>query len=117
MSCSVATLAQSGGHHAEGAGGDGDAERARHARPSTDDADDASTLGGGPMTPIASTGDESKEAALVATSSYSPLEAETSDAPELPRVDQGCATPRDCSFAGCTSACRAVGVRRPWTPI
>ena len=67
----------------------GDAERARHAPSSTDDADDASALGGGPMTPIASTADQSKEAALMATSSYSPLEAETSDAPELPRIDQG----------------------------
>ena len=71
------------------AGGDSVAERARHAPPSTADADEASALGGGPMTPIASTGDQSKEAALVATSSYSPLEAETSDAPELPRIDQG----------------------------
>jgi uncharacterized protein with von Willebrand factor type A (vWA) domain len=66
-----------------------DAERARHTPPSTADADDASALGGGPMTPIASTDDQSKEAALVATSSYSPLEVETSDAPELPRIDQG----------------------------
>ena len=41
------------------------------------------------MTPIASTGDRVKQPALVATSSYSPLEVETSDAPELPRVDQG----------------------------
>jgi hypothetical protein len=71
------------------AGGDRDAERARHAPPSTADADDASAFGGGLMTPIPSTGDESEEAALVARSSYSPLEAETSDAPELPRIDQG----------------------------
>ena len=70
-------------------GGHGDAEHARHTPPSTADADEASALGGGPMTPIASTGDESKKAALVATSSYSPLEAETPDVPELPRIDQG----------------------------
>jgi uncharacterized protein with von Willebrand factor type A (vWA) domain len=69
-------------------GGRGEAERARHTPPSTADADETSAAGGGPMTPIASTDDQSREAALVATSSYSPLEAGTSDAPELPRVDQ-----------------------------
>jgi uncharacterized protein with von Willebrand factor type A (vWA) domain len=71
------------------AAGHGDAEHARRAPPSTADADDASALGGGPMTPVESTGDRSREAGLVATSSYSPLEAETVDAPELPRIDQG----------------------------
>jgi uncharacterized protein len=71
------------------AGGRGDAEHARRTPPSTADADDASAPGGGPMTPIASNDDRSQEAALAATSSYSPIEAETADAPELPRIDQG----------------------------
>jgi len=73
----------------DGAGGHGDAEDARRTPSSTVEADDASALGGGPMTPSGSAGDRSQDAALVATSSYSPLEVETADAPELPRIDQG----------------------------
>lgn len=69
------------------AGGDGDAGHAPRRPPSSADADDVSTSGGGPMTPIVSSEDRSQDAELAATSSYSPIEVETADAPELPRID------------------------------
>ena len=65
-----------------------DAERAPHAPPSGADADEASGLGGGPMTPLESIGNALEEAAILAPSSYSPLDADASDAPELPRIEQ-----------------------------
>ena len=65
-----------------------DARRARPAPPSAADADEAFGPGGGPMTPFESTGDGLEEAPLFAPSSYSPLDAHASDAPELPRVEQ-----------------------------
>jgi uncharacterized protein len=68
-------------------GREADAQRARHAPPSGADADEASGLGGGLMTSIESTGDGLEEAAIFAPSSYSPLDADASDAPELPRVE------------------------------
>ena len=40
------------------------------------------------MTPLESTGDGLEEAAIFAPSSYSPLDADASDAPELPRVER-----------------------------
>lgn len=65
-----------------------DAQPARHAPPSAADADEAFGLGGGPMTPLESSGDGLDEAAIFAPSSYSPLDADASDAPELPRVER-----------------------------
>lgn len=64
------------------------AERARHAPPTGADADEASGPGGGPMTPLESTGDGLEEAAIFAPSNYSPLDASASDAPELPRAER-----------------------------
>ena len=61
---------------------------ARHASPSAADADEASGLGGGPMAPLESSGDGLEEAAIFAPSSYSPLDANAADAPELPRVER-----------------------------
>jgi uncharacterized protein with von Willebrand factor type A (vWA) domain len=63
------------------------AQRPRQAPPSSADADEAGRLGGGPMTPLESS-EKSEEAAIVASSSYSPLDADASDAPELPRVER-----------------------------
>jgi hypothetical protein len=71
-----------------GTGRETDAQRPRQAPSSGVDADEAGGLGGGPMIPLESTGDELEEAALFAPSSYSPLDADTSDAPELPRVER-----------------------------
>ena len=69
-------------------GREADARRARHAPPSGVDADDTSGPGDGPMLPLESTGDGLDEAAIFAPSSYSPLDADASDAPELPRIEQ-----------------------------
>jgi hypothetical protein len=69
-------------------GHDTDPRHARHAPPSGVDADDASGLGGGSMSPLESTGDGLEEATVFAPSSYSPLGANRFDAPELPRVDR-----------------------------
>jgi len=60
----------------------------RQAPRSDAGAEDASQPSGGPMTAFESAGAEDAEAAIMATSSYSPLAAESSDAPELPRVDR-----------------------------
>jgi uncharacterized protein with von Willebrand factor type A (vWA) domain len=62
-----------------------DLQHARHAPPS---ADEASGAGGGPMRPLESAGDGLEEATVFAPSSYSPLDANRFDAPELPRVDR-----------------------------
>jgi len=73
-----------------GTGADGretDVQLPRHAPPSGADADEASGLGGGPMTPLESTGDALEEAVTFAPSGYSPLDADAADAPELPRVE------------------------------
>jgi hypothetical protein len=62
-----------------------DAARAHHTPPSEPGADEGSALGG-PLTPPESTGEGLEEAAIVARSSYSPLDADASDTPELPRI-------------------------------
>jgi len=69
-------------------GRESDAQRARHAPTSGADAEEASGLSGGPMTPLESAGDGPEEAVVFAPSSYSPLDANTSDAPELPRIER-----------------------------
>jgi hypothetical protein len=61
---------------------------ARHAPRLDTDADDTSATGGGPMTPFESGGDRLEEAAIFSPSSYSPLDADANDAPELPRIEQ-----------------------------
>ena len=74
-----------------GSGADGrevDAQPAPHAPRSEADADEASGLGGGPMASLESSGERLAEAAIFAPSSYSPLEADAADAPELPRVER-----------------------------
>ena len=73
-----------------GSGADGrdvDAQPAPHAPPSEADAEEASGVGGGPMTPLESSGDSLEEAAIFAPSSYSPLDGDAADGPELPRVE------------------------------
>jgi uncharacterized protein with von Willebrand factor type A (vWA) domain len=74
------------GTHADGR--DIDLDHPRRAPPSGADADEASGPGGGPMRPLESTGDGLEEATVFAPSSYSPLDADRFDAPELPRVDR-----------------------------
>jgi uncharacterized protein with von Willebrand factor type A (vWA) domain len=64
-----------------------DAQPTPHAPRAEADADEASGLGG-PMAPLESSGDRLEEAAIFAPSSYSPLEADAVDAPELPRVER-----------------------------
>jgi uncharacterized protein len=64
-----------------------DAPLEPHAPRSDTDADDVSAPHGGPMTPFESTGDRLVEAALT-PSSYSPLDADANDAPELPRIER-----------------------------
>lgn len=72
----------------EADGRDADAPRPRHAPRADAAADEASHPSGGPMTAFESSGDEEDEAALMATSSYSPLAADASDVPHLPRLDR-----------------------------
>jgi uncharacterized protein with von Willebrand factor type A (vWA) domain len=50
--------------------------------------DEAFGMGGGAMSPLESTGDGFEEATVFAPSSYSPLDANRFDAPELPRVER-----------------------------
>ena len=74
-----------------GSGADGreaDARKAPHAPPSEAHADEQYGLGGGPMAPLESSRDGLEEAAIVTPSSYSPLDADAADAPELPRVER-----------------------------
>jgi uncharacterized protein with von Willebrand factor type A (vWA) domain len=63
-------------------------QHARPSSPSAADADDASGLGGGQMSPLESSGDGLDEAAIFAPSSYSPLDADAVDAPELTGVER-----------------------------
>ena len=77
-----------------GTGGDGrdldtDAGRARHAPSPEADSDEASGPGGGPMIPLESTDDGLEEPAVFAPSSYSPLDVDAFEPPELPRIDPG----------------------------
>jgi len=72
-----------------GPGGDGraaDMPAVRRAPSPDADADDDIAAVGGPMTPSDTT-DDVHEAALVARSSYSPLDAESVESPVLPHVD------------------------------
>ena len=64
------------------------ASRARETTSSSADAADTFESGAGPMTPFETTGSAVEEALVFAPSSYSPLESESVDAPELPRVDR-----------------------------
>jgi uncharacterized protein len=61
--------------------------RAHHAPTAAADLDESSGTGGGPMTPLESTGEELEEASIFARSHYSPLDANAPDASELPRVE------------------------------
>jgi uncharacterized protein len=61
-------------------------ERAPQSPRSSADGADASEAGAGAMTPLEATDGLGEEAALFASSSYSPFDAEDADAPELPRV-------------------------------
>jgi len=88
-----------------------DATRARHAPSSGADADEATGLSGGPMTPIESTGDALEEAAIFAPSNYSALDANASDAPELPRIEQAW-----CDAARVFVRRLHLGVSRRWRP-
>jgi uncharacterized protein len=65
-----------------------DLQHARPSSPSAADADDASGLGGGQMSLLESSGDGLDEAAIFAPSSYSPLDADAVDAPELTGVER-----------------------------
>ncbi|MGH9256488.1 MAG: vWA domain-containing protein [Vicinamibacterales bacterium] len=60
---------------------------AHHAPRFDTDVDDEPAARGGPMT-FESTADRLEEAAIFAPSGYSPLDADASDAPELPHVEQ-----------------------------
>jgi uncharacterized protein with von Willebrand factor type A (vWA) domain len=72
----------------EAGGREADAAPAGHAPPPNADA--AGELGpdGGPMTPFETTDAALDEASVWAPSAYSPLEADTDEAPELPRVER-----------------------------
>jgi uncharacterized protein len=64
------------------------ASQAREAAPSSADTADAFESGAGPMTPFEATDGTLEETVVFAPSSYSPLEADDVEAPELPRVDR-----------------------------
>jgi uncharacterized protein with von Willebrand factor type A (vWA) domain len=69
-------------------GREADAAHARHGPPLDADADETLAADGGPMTPLESAGDELAEAAMFAPSSYSPLNVDVVDGPELPGVER-----------------------------
>jgi uncharacterized protein with von Willebrand factor type A (vWA) domain len=92
-------------------GREADDRRARHPPPSGADAEESGGLGGGPMTPIESTEDGVEEAVVFAPSSYSPLEADASDAPELPRIERAW---RDAARSFVRRL--HVGLSRRWRP-
>ena len=96
---------------AEGNGREAETARKDRVPPSAVDGEDAFLASGGPMTPIESSDDEHEEAALVARSSYSPLDADASDGPEVPRVDDGW---RDAAQAFVRRL--HLGLSRRWTP-
>jgi uncharacterized protein len=73
---------------AAGSGPETDVDGAKRPPPLADvDAADTSSGGDGPMTPLDADADAADAPTLFAPASYSPLEADTTDAPELPRVD------------------------------
>jgi len=74
-------------------GSDADGREAGASQPHQTPPSSAATAealesGEGPMTPVEATDGALDEALVFAPSSYSPLEADAVDAPELPRVDQ-----------------------------
>ena len=74
-----------------GSGADGretDTERARREPPADAEADAAAGPSGGPMIATETADDVLEEAGMLARSSYSPLHADASDAPELPSIEQ-----------------------------
>jgi uncharacterized protein len=74
-----------------GTGAEGPDAKARpspRVPPAEADADDASATSGGHATPLETSADGRDEAACVAPSSYSPLDVDAADAPELPRVER-----------------------------
>jgi uncharacterized protein with von Willebrand factor type A (vWA) domain len=76
-------------HGGDADGRESDVPHARHAPRFDADAtaDDIAAPHGGPMTPL-ETGDQLAAAAIIAPSSYSPLDADVNDAPELPRIER-----------------------------
>jgi uncharacterized protein with von Willebrand factor type A (vWA) domain len=91
-------------------GREADAAAAPHA-PHPDDVSVERNAGGGPLTPSESTEDAVDEASLFAPSTYSPLEADNIEAPELPRVARAW---RDAARALVRRV--QVGVSRRWQP-
>ena len=91
-------------------GRDSDAERARHAPRWGADADDVSGRGSGPMIPIQSS-EGLEEPTMFAASSYSPLDANASAAPELPRIEQAW-----CDAARLFVRRLHLGLSRRWRP-
>ena len=91
-------------------GRDSDADHARHARRSGADADDVSGRGSGPMIPIQSS-EGLEELTMFAASSYSPLDANASAAPELPRIEQAW-----CDAARLFVRRLHLGLSRRWRP-
>jgi uncharacterized protein with von Willebrand factor type A (vWA) domain len=69
-------------------GRDTDLQRARRAPPPRADADESPWPATGSMSPFDSTNDGLEEATVFAPSSYSPLDGNRFDAPELPRVER-----------------------------
>ena len=83
---------RSAAHPEPGTGGDGrelDRGQAHHVPSTEADADDASRPDGGPMIPLELAGDGLDAPAALARSSYSPLDVDAVDPPELPRIDPG----------------------------
>jgi uncharacterized protein len=69
-------------------GRDADNRRARREPPPNEESGEMGGPGNGEMTPIESTGDGLDDALVVAPSSYSPLDADSVDAPGLDRVER-----------------------------
>jgi uncharacterized protein with von Willebrand factor type A (vWA) domain len=67
-------------------GREADATDARSTPRPDADVDDTAGAGGGPMTPFEAAEGPEEEASVFAPSSYSPLDADDVEAPELPRV-------------------------------
>jgi uncharacterized protein with von Willebrand factor type A (vWA) domain len=93
------------------AGIETDAARPDRTSPSEADADDTLGPGGGRLTALESGSDGLEEAALVARSSCSPLDADASEAIELPRVERAW---RDAARAFVRRL--QLGLSRRWRP-
>jgi uncharacterized protein with von Willebrand factor type A (vWA) domain len=97
-----------------GSGPDGpaaEADRARRALPTDADADEAAGPSGGSMVATESTDDVRGEAAMLARTSYSSLEAIASDTPELPSIEQAW---RDAAWVFVRRL--HLGLSRRWRP-